>query len=133
MRNMVVCDTHVLLFWASAPDRLSEPAAETIARELDSGRLACADISLWEIAMLASRGRIEIPVPVADYIHDIVLAMRLTVLPITPEVATLAQDPRFLHGDPADRLIGASALQHRAALITADRHLAGVEGLRVIW
>lgn len=130
---MVVCDTHVLLFWASAPDRLSGLAATTIERELESGRLACADISLWEIAMLASRGRIEIPVPLADYLRDIVLAMKLEVLPITPEIAALAQDPCFRHGDPADRLIGASALQHRAALITADRQLAGVDGLRVIW
>lgn len=130
---MVVCDTHVLLYWASAPERLSALAAKTIDRELESGRLACADISLWEIAMLTSRGRIVIPVPPADYIRDIVLAMRLKVLPITPEIAALAQDARFRHGDPADRLIGASALQHRACLISADRQLAGVEGLRVIW
>lgn len=125
---MVVCDTHVLLFWASAPDRLSALAAKTIERELESGRLACADISLWEIAMLASRGRIEIPVPPADYLRDIVLAMKLNVLPITPEIATLAQDPRLRHGDPADRLIGASAMQHRAELISADRQLARSTG-----
>ncbi len=59
--------------------------------------------------------------------------MNLKVLPITPEIAALAQDPRFTHGDPADRLIAATALAHEAARISADSRLAPVPGLRCIY
>ena len=130
---MVVCDTHVLLFWASQPGKLSKTAAKTLEAGLETGSLACADITLWEIAMLAARQRIVIPVPLADYLRDIVLALRMQVLPITPEIATLSQSAIFRHGDPADRLIGATALHHRAPLVSADQQLAAVTGLRVIW
>ncbi|MDD5214781.1 MAG: PIN domain nuclease, partial [Methylococcales bacterium] len=52
---LTICDTHILLFWADAPERLSEKAAAA----LEIGTLACSDITLWEIAMLYTRGRIN--------------------------------------------------------------------------
>jgi PIN domain nuclease of toxin-antitoxin system len=70
---------------------------------------------------------------IAAYLDDIVLAMGLTVLPITPAIAEQAQHPDFLHGDPADRLIAATAVIHKAPIITADGKLQQVPGLRCIW
>lgn len=130
-----ICDTHVLLFWADAPQRLSASALAAVEQGMDSGSLACADISLWEIALLYTRGRINnrAGVGAGDYIQDILTAMKITVLPITPEIAALSQDPVFVHGDPADRLIGATALAHRAALVTIDEKLRALPGLRCIW
>lgn len=132
---LTICDTHILLFWADAPERLTPPARDALAQGLDAGQLACCDISLWEIAMLLARGRVRLPpgVHIASYLDDIVLAMNLTVLPITPLIAEQAQHPDFLHGDPADRLIAATALVHRAPLITADEKLHRVPGLRCVW
>lgn len=130
---MVVCDTHALLFWAAQPERLSQAAASILEAERESGNLACPDIVLWEIAMLATKRRIVIPVSPADYIRDIVLALRLQVLPITPEIAELSQSGLFQHGDPADRLIAATAMHHRAPLVSGDEKLAAIPGLRVIW
>lgn len=69
----------------------------------------------------------------ADYIRDILTAMALSVLPITAEIAELSQSAPFNHGDPADRLIGATALAHRAPLLTADEKLRAIPGLRCIW
>jgi len=131
----VICDTHILLFWADQPERLSSRAREAIDKGLAAGGLACADISLWEIAMLHARGRLNnrIGVSVADYLGDILLAMDLRVLPITPAIAELSQDERFVHGDPADRLIAATALEQGLPLVTADDKLQRIPGLRCIW
>ncbi len=130
-----ICDTHVLLFWADQPQRLSAPARAAVDRGLETEALACADISLWEIAMLYARGRINnrAGITATDYIQDIIAAMAITVLPITAEIAELAQSTAFAHGDPADRLIGATALAHRIPLISADEKLRATPGLRCIW
>jgi PIN domain nuclease of toxin-antitoxin system len=131
----IICDTHVLLFWADQPQRLSASARAAVERGLETGTLACADISLWEIAMLYARGRINnhAGVTAADYLRDILDAMELSVLPITAEIAELAQSSLFAHGDPADRLIGATALAHRLPLVSADAQLRNIPGLRSIW
>jgi PIN domain nuclease of toxin-antitoxin system len=130
-----ICDTHVLLFWADQPQRLSATARDTLERGLTASDLACSDISLWEIAMLYARGRLNnrVDVTPGDYIRDILAALAVTVLPITAEIAELSQRAVFAHGDPADRLIGATALAHRAPLVTADKKLRSVSGLRCIW
>jgi PIN domain nuclease of toxin-antitoxin system len=130
---MVVCDTHALLFWASQPERLPQTAASVLEAERENGNLACPDIVLWEIAMLAAKQRIVIPVSPADYIRDILLALRLRVLPITPEIAEMSQSGLFQHGDPADRLIAATAMHHRAPLVSGNEELAAIPGLQIIW
>jgi PIN domain nuclease of toxin-antitoxin system len=95
--------------------------------------LACSDISLWEIALLAARRRISIGSDIAAFIESALHLRGVRVLPITPAIATLAQSDAFAHGDPADRLIGATAMQQRAALLSADARLRRVRELEVIW
>jgi PIN domain nuclease of toxin-antitoxin system len=128
---LTICDTHILLFWADDKKRLSAKANAAI----EQGDLACSDITLWEIAMLYSRGRINnhAGVTAAAYIQDILLGLDVTVLPITPDIAELAQSELFIHGDPADRLIAATSLVHRTSLITADEKLRAIPELRCIW
>ena len=130
---MITCDTNALIYWALAPARLTPAAAATIETGRAARRLACADIVLWEIAMLAAKGRITLPIPPEEFLRDLVTALALQVLPITPFIAALAQSPLFPQRDPADRLIGATALQFQAPLVTADLDLATVAGLNVIW
>lgn len=130
-----VCDTHVLLFTALEPHRLSVAASTAVAAGTEAGQLACADISLWEIAMLRTRGRLELPdgIDTAGFVSDVLTSLQVQVLPISPQIAALAQDPRFDHGDPADRLIAATAIAEGLPLITADTRLHAVPGLRCIW
>jgi PIN domain nuclease of toxin-antitoxin system len=85
-----ICDTHILLFWAHEPARLSPRAAEALEQGRAQGQLAIADISLWELALLHER-------------------------------------------DPADRLIGATALQAQGPLITADVKLRAIPELETLW
>ncbi|MFI3215286.1 MAG: PIN domain nuclease, partial [Methylococcales bacterium] len=85
---LTICDTHILLFWADDNRRLSAKANAGI----EQGDVACSDITLWEIGMLYSRGRINnhAGVTAAAYIQDILLGLDVTVLPITPDIAELA-------------------------------------------
>jgi PIN domain nuclease of toxin-antitoxin system len=131
----IICDTHVLLFLVDQPQRLSQRARAALEHAQNSAGLACADISLWEIGMLYARGRINphAGLTLDDYLSDLVLALELHVLPITPKIAALAQDPRFNHGDPADRLIAATALVHELPLVSADTQLQRLPGLQCIW
>jgi len=69
----------------------------------------------------------------AFYLKQLLAALRLEVLPITPEIALLSRSALFLHSDPADRLIGATALQLGATLITVDARLRALAALDTLW
>ncbi|MHB1606138.1 MAG: type II toxin-antitoxin system VapC family toxin [Leptospirales bacterium] len=131
----IICDTHVLLFWASSPERLTAKARQRLENGLEKGDLACSDISWWEIALLHERGRISLPsnVTLQRYMNELIKALRLEVLPVTPEIATLSHSETFKHNDPADRLIAATAIHHRASLITADEKLRVLPQIKIVW
>lgn len=87
--------------------------------------------------MLFAKGRLnnQAGVAIDEYIEDIIDALELEVLPITPQIAALAQHEAFTHGDPADRLIAATTISHNAQLITADHKLRNIPQniLATIW
>lgn len=132
---LTICDTHVLLFWADRRDRLTKSALEALEKGLAEGKLACAAISFWEIAVLFRKNRLTLPVQYSplSYMEDIVDSLGLAILPLTPIIAALAESGIVVNGDPADRLIAATAIAHQAALITADEKLRSIPGLRYIW
>lgn len=130
---MIVCDTHVLVFDALSPDLLGSAAAQAIQESHDTGSLACADISLWEIAMLIEKGRLEVDASIENFLNAVISARRLSVLPVTPSIAALSVSSSVPEGDPADRLIAATAISHGATLITKDERLIGFPNLPTIW
>ena len=130
---MILLDTHVLVFDALEPKRLSRPARLALERGVESGTLACSDISLWEIALLIARERIHPETDAAQFIEDIVQARLVNVLAISPRVAVLAQSDDFSHDDPADRIIVATAIAHQATLVSADARLRKLKSVEVLW
>ena len=128
---MVVIDTHVLVQDALDPKRLSPRARR--AMEGADGPLAASDISCWEIAMLIAKDRLRPGADAATFIERILEARAVRVLPITPKIAVLSQSDDFGHGDPADRIIAATAIVHGAQLVSADAQLRRAPGLRVLW
>ncbi len=130
---LVLCDTHVLIWAVLAPEKLSGKATSRLEEARAEGQLACADISLWEIAMLLDRGRLRSPLPADVFLSKLCKALQLQILPITPKIAATAQSGVFNHGDPADRLIAATALVHDLELMTADGELQSLAGLRTLW
>lgn len=131
---MILLDTCALIFDALTPEKVGKRAAEQITAGRLTGMLACSDISLWEIAMLISKGRLMPDLPAAEFIHLIITANRLRVLPILPEIALISADESlFRHNDPADRIIAATALHYKAPLLTSDANLKKTKHLKTIW
>lgn len=132
---LTICDTHVLLFWADQRGRLTKSAHEALEKGSAEGKLACAAICFWEIAVLFRKNRLSLPAQISllSYMEDIIDSLGLAILPLTPAIAALAESGIVTHGDPGDRLIAATAIAHQAPLITADEKLQATPGLRYIW
>jgi PIN domain nuclease of toxin-antitoxin system len=130
---VLLLDTHVILWDAFDPARLSRRARAAIAAAARSAGIGWCDISLWEIAMLAERGRVTLPQPVAMTLGDLIARRAAAVLAITPAVAARAGGLYGLAGDPADCLIAATALETDATLVTADHRITAMPGIKVLW
>lgn len=129
---MILLDTHVLIWLASEPGKLSKKAAEAIRKASHAGGIAISAITLWELAWLATHGRIIISGTAEAFVERI--TSRTAILPITPKVAVLAnQLPADYPGDPCDRLIGATAIAEGIALITKDRKIRNCRQAKTIW
>lgn len=115
----LLLDTHVLHWWSAEPDRLSTPAAEALT---DAEELAVAAISWFELAWLAQRERITVAIPVRSWLEQ--LAAEVRTIGATPAIAAAAAAlPTSFPGDPADRLIYATAVEHGWRLVTKDNRL----------
>jgi PIN domain nuclease of toxin-antitoxin system len=131
---VLLLDTCALIFDALDPSRLSQKASTAINQADSRGTLACSDISLWEIAMLVAKGRLNPGTDSQTFMQLILTARNIKVLPISPEIAAKSAQPDFCpHGDPADRVIAATALLNKAKLVTSDQKLSAVASLTIVW
>ncbi|HJD56338.1 MAG TPA: type II toxin-antitoxin system VapC family toxin [Rickettsia endosymbiont of Pyrocoelia pectoralis] len=124
INNNLVLDTHVLLWSLLQPEELSEEIKHKINSAQENSQLFLSSISLWEIAMLKFKKRINIYEPTKDFLESITNINGLTVKDISPEIAaesiSLIDD---FHGDPADRIIVATAKCLGATLLTRDQKI----------
>lgn len=129
---MIVLDTHVWLWWTAAPDRLSQPARDAIDA---AERFGVATISCWEVAMLAESGRIGLDRPVEGWVEQAIANERVQPLPLTSSVAVQAAllGREGFVGDPADRLIYATARGTGGRLVTRDKALRDFDTRNTIW
>ncbi len=129
---MILLDTHALVWAVADPNRLSRAATAAIREAQQEGGLAVSAITLWELASLVARGRIQAYGTVDASVR--LLTEGVAVKPITPEIAALAtQFPDDFPHDPADRLIGATARAEGLPLVTRDEGISNSPLLRIIW
>ncbi len=128
---MIVADTHAWVWFASSPDRLS-PVARRAIDEAD--RIGVSPISCWEVATLVRKGRLALDRDVLLWTRQALALPRIELLPISPQVAvTAAEFDDEFPGDPADRLIAATALAFHSVLLTKDRRLGRTRRVSCLW
>lgn len=130
---MILLDTHVVLWLAFEQSKISKKAREAIAEARAGGKgLAISGISLLEVATLERKGRIALKSTAEAFLTEI--ETRFIVLPITAEVCARAVSlPQSYPSDPADRVIGATALVEGIPLVTADGAIRRSKVVPVVW
>lgn len=123
---MILLDTHVLLWQEQGDRRLGPQARHTIAQALDAGQAAVSAISFWEVGMRMQKGQLTLHFDLDAWRRDL-LDQGLVEIPVNGRVAVRAGLLPDLHGDPADRLIVATALEGHQ-LITADERILAWPG-----
>ena len=126
---LIVIDTHILVWVQLAPEKLSEAAIKAIA---ETNFLLVPSISLWEISMLVNHQRLKLPCPLINWLNTVCSKPKIKLQEITPEIAALS-GALDMRGDPADRLITATAKAMNLPLITADHRIRNLSGLTTIW
>ena len=130
---MILVDTHIVAWLAFAPHEISRKAKRAIedARKHRDG-LAISDITLLELATLVSKGRIRLAISVESFLQEV--ESRFVVLPMNGRVCARAITLGGAYPkDPADRIIGATALVEGLSLLTADREIRRSGVCQTIW
>jgi PIN domain nuclease of toxin-antitoxin system len=130
---LILVDTHVVVWLAFDQTRISKKARVAIDEARQAGRgLAISDISLLELTMLSNKGRIHLEISLESFLTEI--ERRFIVLPISGRICVRALTlPPSYPKDPADRIIGATALVEGLSLLTADREIRNSRALSTIW
>ena len=131
---MIVLDTHVIIWDALKPELVSPAAKGAILKANERDELILCDISLWEIAMLMHKGRLDVSIPYSALIDLILKSNHYKVMAINSHIAEIAVNlPDSINQDPADRLIVATALAVASPLVTIDRNLRKAKEIKTIW
>ena len=122
MTDAPVLDTHAWIWWINQDLRLGRSVIDRLDALAAGHRPRVCDISLWEVAVLAERGRLVLSVPLLEWFEAAAHPRSVEVVPVTPAIAAeVVALPATFHRDPADRLIVATCRALGAPLLTHDR------------
>ena len=131
--EVILVDTHVVVWLAFAQQKISNSARMAIDDvRRDAKGVAISDITLLELAALANKGRLSLSISLESFLQEV--ERRFVVLPMTGRVCARAVTlPSTYPKDPADRVIGATALVEGLSLLTADRGIRRSRAVPTIW
>jgi PIN domain nuclease of toxin-antitoxin system len=129
---LIVLDTHAWVWWAGETGHLSRTAAAEIA---EAEQIGVCTISCWEVAMLVARRRLELKPDVDTWVAAALALPRVVELRLDARTATRAGalDRDSFPGDPADRIVYATAVECGARLLSRDTDIAAFDAARVVW
>jgi PIN domain nuclease of toxin-antitoxin system len=118
----LLLDTHVWVWlMTGTEDKLSLTTLERIDQASRAGHLKVSAISVWEVAMLEARGRIKLNQDCLQWVRRALSQPGTELVPLSPEIAVSSTRlPADFHGDPADRILVATARERALTLVTQD-------------
>jgi PIN domain nuclease of toxin-antitoxin system len=130
---MILADTHIVLWLALEPALLSPAASSALTESRESrGGVAIASVTLWEIAMATRSGKLQLETPLGDFLRSV--EETYSVLQMTAPIAERGMKfSKAYPRDPADRMIGATALVHGLRLVTRDEVIQASGEVPVVW
>ncbi|MBI9082147.1 MAG: type II toxin-antitoxin system VapC family toxin [Desulfobacterales bacterium] len=123
-------DTHVFLWMAADPDKLSRNVRKIVLQK--NSRLYLSAASGWEIALLRNLGRIELPDEPQRFVPEAMQQLGVTPIPISFSTAMAAASLPLIHRDPFDRIMIAEAEKEKMTVVTKDKKFAGY-GIQLLW
>jgi len=128
---VILLDTCVLLWLGSDPEEISL----VVRQRMEDGatKVFISAISAFEIGQKAVRGRVKLPQPVDQWFAAMLTHHQLDELPVTSRIAALATRLPPRHRDPFDRLLIATALEHRLSLVTPDDKISQYSEIQSLW
>ncbi|MBL0942168.1 MAG: type II toxin-antitoxin system VapC family toxin [Alphaproteobacteria bacterium] len=120
----VLLDTHIFIWIMNGDETLSPHTRKLIKNTCKQHCLLIASISIWEIAMLQSKGKISLTQPLGQWVKKVASLPYMKIIPLTPEIAIESCAlPGDFHGDPADRMIVATSRILDVSLMTRDQKI----------
>jgi PIN domain nuclease of toxin-antitoxin system len=126
----LLLDTHIWLWYALGNPQLSDNLRAAIAS--DTTELWLSPISIWEVLLLAEKGRISLQVETPAWINESLKSLAIREAPLNGQIAILSRQINLPHQDPADRFIAATAAHYQLQLATVDVHLTAATWLPTI-
>ncbi|MGA2206854.1 MAG: type II toxin-antitoxin system VapC family toxin [Terracidiphilus sp.] len=122
--GLILLDTHALVWSVEERPRLGSGAKRAINIAARLNQVAVSAISPWEIALLVSKGRLNLSTDVMVWVREALSKPGVNLVPLEPEIAVASTRLPFeMHPDPADRILVATARHLGATLVTADKSL----------
>ena len=122
--KVLLLDTHVWLWLVGGAEPLKRPVLSAVEGAARRGRIRVSAISAWEVAMLEAKGRIRLSKDCLAWVQEALSAPGTSLVPLTPEIAVESSRlPGEFHGDPADRILVATARLLGATLLTRDERI----------
>src|SRR5947209_1386955 len=123
-QHKLVLDTHVWLWLMMGSSQLSRSFCQGIEQSQKHHGILISIISIWEIGMLAERKRIQLDMDALDWVLQAIDFPGMRLVQISPKIAIQSTRlPGIIHGDPADRILVATAHEENAVLVTCDEKL----------
>lgn len=123
-QHKVIFDTHVFLWHMFGDTTLSAKFRKNIERIQKLHPIYISPISIWEIGLLAERGRISLEMDSLEWVEQALRDPGFTLTPFSPQIAIMSSRlPGEVHGDPADRILIATAFETHAVLVTCDEKI----------
>jgi PIN domain nuclease of toxin-antitoxin system len=131
---MILLDTHVWLWLLHDPNQLSSQAQALIDTEEKNSGLLISAISVWEIAVKVSIGKLVLPLPINDWYELAKSHSGIVVEPLNPlDAIASTQLPKDFHKDPADRILVAIARRYGIPILSRDAKILDYAHVQAIW